>query len=153
MSRDSIPYATATSGANALSELQRVLEKFGCQSFGTMVDAERGCLIVQFRHRSRTVMLEASWQGYAEAWKKANPWSLRSRSSGADYEERALRQARISICSILRDWVKGQVTAVECGVMSFEAAFLPHMVTTDGRRLVDAVQAQLLIAENIKVEP
>lgn len=29
---------------------------------------------------------------------------------------------------MLRDWVKGQTTAVECGIMSFEAAFMPHML-------------------------
>jgi hypothetical protein len=32
-----------------------------------------------------------------------------------------LRQGHVAVNSILRDWVKGQMTAVECGILSFEA--------------------------------
>jgi hypothetical protein len=32
-----------------------------------------------------------------------------------------LRQGQVAVNSILRDWIKGQVTAVECGILSFEA--------------------------------
>ena len=39
--------------------------------------------------------------------------------------------------SILRDWIKGQVTAVECGILSFEAVFMPFMLTADGRPLAE----------------
>src|SRR3990172_5640408 len=60
-----LPYETATSGDKALIELQRTLAKFGCQSFGTMTDAERGVTIVQFKWRNRQVSLRASWKGYA----------------------------------------------------------------------------------------
>jgi hypothetical protein len=35
----------------------------------------------------------------------------------------------------LRDWIKGQVTAIECGILSFEAVFMPYMLTSDGRPL------------------
>lgn len=44
----------------------------------------------------------------------------------------------MSVCSVLRDWVKGQTTAVECGVLSFETAFMPYMLLPDGRRVIDA---------------
>lgn len=71
----SIPYQDATSGEKALAELQRTLEKFGCVAFGTMVDAERGVTIVQFRWHGQTVSLEASWKGYAAAWLRAQPWN------------------------------------------------------------------------------
>lgn len=140
-----IPYETATSGDKALIDLQRALAKFGCQSFGTMTDAERGCTVVQFKHRGRTVHLEASWKGYAAAWLKAHPYKWSNRASKADHEQRALKQAQISICSLLRDWVKGQVTAVECGVMSFEAVFMPHMLTDNGMRVIDRVQSENLL--------
>lgn len=140
-----LPYETATSGDNALADLQRTLGKFGCQSFGTMTDAERGCTIVQFKHRGLVVMLEASWKGYAVAWLKAHPYSPRMRGTRHDHEQKALKQAQISVCSVLRDWVKAQVTAIECGVMSFEAAFMPHMLTSDGARLIDRVRANNLL--------
>lgn len=140
-----IPYATATSGDKALVDLQKTLAKFGCQSFGTMTDAERGCTVVQFKHRGRVVSLEASWKGYATVWLKDNPYSHRTRGTRAAHEEKALAQAKTSVCSVLRDWVKGQVTAIECGVMSFEAAFMPHMLTKNGIRLIDQVQSQNLL--------
>lgn len=140
-----LPYSTASSGNKALLELQRILNKFGCQSFGTMVDAERGETIVQFRWRSREVSLRASWKGYAESWLKDNPYKNRMRCTRADYEQAALKQAQLSICSVLRDWVKAQVTAVECGVMSFDAAFMPHMLLSSGERIIDRVQAQWLL--------
>jgi len=140
-----IPYETATSGEKALSDLQRALAKFGCQSFGTMTDAEAGKTIVQFKWRNRTVSLEASWKGYAAAYLKAHPWSYSRRGTKTDHEAKALAQARTSVCSVLRDWVKGQITAVECGVMSFEAAFMPHMLLPSGERVIDRVQADKLL--------
>ena len=140
-----LPYETATSGDKALVDLQKVLAKFGCQSFGTMTDAERGCTVVQFKHRGRTVSLEANWKGYATAWLKMHPYTHRTHNTRAAHEQKALKQAQTSVCSVLRDWVKGQVTAVECGVMSFEAAFMPHMLTATGDRLIDRVQAANLL--------
>lgn len=133
----SLPYETATAGDRALLELQRMLAKFGCASFGTAIDVERGITIVSFRWRDQTVRLEASWHGYAEAL-------IRSRRR-ALAKSKALEQARISVCSVLRDWAKAQITAVEAGVMSFETAFMPHMLLKDGRRLVDAAAAQGLL--------
>lgn len=141
----SIPYDTATAGDKALVELQRTLEKFGCQSFGTMIDAERGITLVQFKWRNRSVSLEASWKGYAATWLRAHPWSYSMRATKSEHDARALEQARKSVCSVLRDWVKGQLTAVECGVMSFEAAFMPHMLLPSGERVIDRVQSDLLL--------
>ena len=36
--------------------------------------------------------------------------------------------------AILRDWIKGQVTAIETGVLSFEAVFMPYMLMLTGAR-------------------
>lgn len=60
-------------------------------------------------------------------------------------EPSAFAQAKTSVCSVLRDWVKSQVTAVECGIMSFEAAFMPHMMLPTGERVIDRVQSQILM--------
>jgi hypothetical protein len=37
----------------------------------------------------------------------------------------------------LRDWVKAPVTAVEAGILSFEAVFMPFVLTSDGRTLLE----------------
>jgi len=52
----------------------------------------------------------------------------------------------IAINSILRDWVKGQITAIECGLLKFEDAFLPVALLPDGRRILDVVQATGLLS-------
>src|ERR1700678_2244006 len=133
----SIPYEHATAAGNAINEMQKILSAFGCQSFGTMTDQERQVMIVAFKWRDRQVHLEASWKGYAAALIKKSGWR----------EQDAYKQARVSVCSVLRDWVKGQTTAVECGVMSFETAFMPHMLLKDGRRLIDAAKQAKLLPE------
>ena len=143
-----IPYAAATSGDKALVDLQKILEKFGCLSFGTMTNIEKGITMVQFKWRDRTVSLEASWKGYAEVLMRSKPFrrSVRGRQvSEQDYRNRAMAQGKISVCSVLRDWIKGQVTAVECGIMSFETAFMPHILLSNGKRVIDIVQAKNLL--------
>ena len=59
--------------------------------------------------------------------------------------DKALSQAQISVCSVLRDWAKAQITAIESGVMSFEDAFLPHMLLANGTRVVDAARSANLL--------
>lgn len=146
MSKSSLPYETSTAGDKALTELQRVLAKFGCQTFGTMTDQERGMTIVQFKWKNRQISLEASWKGYAAAWLKAHPYNWRNGGPTKEqHHQRAMDQAKMSVCSCLRDWVKGQVVAIECGVMSFEAAFMPHMLLPSGMRVIDKVQADNLL--------
>lgn len=140
-----LPYEKASSGDRALVELQRVLGKFGCQSFGTMTDAEHGETIVQFRWRNREVSLRASWKGYATAWLKEHPYKSSMQRTRPQYEAIALAQAKHSVSSVLRDWVKGQTVAIECGIMSFEAAFMPHMLLPDGRRVLDRIQSDNLL--------
>lgn len=132
-----LPYENARSGSAALAEAEKFLRKFGCSNFGVMNDWERGLVICQFTWKTRQVHLEASWRGYAELWLKENPWSHKRRSSRTDWELEAKRHGELAVPSILRDWIKGQITAVEIGLMPFEHAFLPHMIAHDGTRLVD----------------
>ena len=130
----SLPYERATSGDRAIAEMQRVLQRFGCQNFGTMMDWERRCLIVQFKYRGVSVVIEASTAGYAAAWLKAHPPSYRRNArSRVDQEREAERIASLAVYSIVRDWVKGQITAIECGILSFEGAFLGQILLGSGQ--------------------
>lgn len=135
-----LPYENATSGDRALGEIQKVLTGFGCSRFGTMTDNEVGELIVQFTYRTRDVTVKASIRGYAAAWLREHPYNSNHRYSRAKHEARAMAQAQISTCSILRDWIKGQITAVEVGLLTFEAAFLGQlMIPNTGKTVLDAV--------------
>lgn len=136
----SLPYENATSGGAALEEIRKVLTKFGCARFGTMTDTEHGELIVQFSYRGRDVTAKASYRGYAAAWFKEHPYTTRMRGTKADHEKRALKQAEISVCSVLRDWIKGQVVAIETGVLTFEGAFLGQILLPSGATVLEEVQ-------------
>jgi hypothetical protein len=54
-------------------------------------------------------------------------------------------QGLVAVNSILRDWCKGQVTGVECGMMPFEAVFMAHMLLPDGRPLLEQVTAAKML--------
>lgn len=140
------PYASATSGAAARDEITKMLRRFGCESVGFMDDFENYELLLVFKHRGRQMQLKASAKGWAALYLKENPWSPRRRRiSRADYERAALRQGLIAVNSILRDWVRGQVMAVECGVLSFEAVFMPYMLTSNGQTLLERAAAMDLL--------
>lgn len=132
-----VPYQTATSGEKARAEITKILRRFGCESIGFMDDYQTHEVLLAFRHRGRAIQLRASAQGWAAMYMKAKPFNSYRRRKKHEYETDALRQGHIAVNSILRDWVKGQVTAVETGVLSFEAVFMPYMLTSDGRPLTD----------------
>jgi hypothetical protein len=80
-----------------------------------------------------------------------NTREVNHRTDRMEYQQRALQQGHVAVNSILRDWIKGQVTAVECGILSFEAVFMPHMLTNDGRPLLERVEELLPKANTPKV--
>lgn len=127
-------------------DIEKVLQKFGCQSFGHMMDFEKKKLIVQFKYRDMPISVEASFNGYAQAWLKENPWTNRKRTSRIDHERQALKQAEIAVYSILRDWIKGQVMAIECGILSFQGAFLGQILLPSGSTILQHVQNNNLLA-------
>lgn len=135
-----LPYENATSGGAALEEIRKLLTKFGCARFGTMTDAEHGELIVQFTCRGLDISAKASYRGYAAAWLKEHPYGPRTRGTKVAHEAKALKQAEISVCSILRDWIKGQVVAIETGILTFEGAFLGQILLPNtGKTVLEAV--------------
>lgn len=63
----------------------------------------------------------------------------------ADHEAKALQIGSIAVCSILRDWIKGQVTAIEVGLFTFEGAFLSHMMLPSGISVIEHIQNERLL--------
>lgn len=144
-----LPYENATSGSGALDEIRKVLTRFGCQRFGTMTDNGTGELIVQFNYKNREVVVKGSYRGYAAAWLKEHPHTHRMRRTVAEHERLALDQAQVSICSVLRDYIKGQVTAIATGIKSFEGAFLDSILLPSGRTVLQEIEERGLL----KLEP
>lgn len=135
----SLPYENATSGKNTIAEMQKLLRGFDATSFGVMEDFAKGDIIVQFQWRERQVTVKASFKGYAAAWMRHHPQTSRSHLSSADYQRKAMQQAEISTYSILRDWLKGQVTAIEVGMLSFEGAFLGQIMLPTGETVLERI--------------
>src|SRR3990167_4394524 len=139
----SLPYASATSGLKAREEIQKTLQRFGCESVGFMDEYSTKTVLLAFRHRGVNVQLRASAQGWANAWLKENSWTSGRHKSKHDWEQDALNQGMIAVNSILRDWVKGQITAIETGILQFEHVFMPYMLANDGRPVVKHMQKLL----------
>lgn len=150
MASPAIPYANATSGEAARTEITKILRRFGCSSIGFMDDYERHEVLLAFEHRGNKVQLRASAKGWATMYLKAAPWNPQRRSSRHDYERAALDKGLIAVNSVLRDWVKGQITAVETGVLSFAGVFLPYMLAADGRPLLEHIHASNLLPAPIE---
>ena len=138
-----LPYASAKSGLRAREDILKILRRFGCESVGFMDEFETRTVILAFTHRGRNVQLRASAQGWANAFLKENPWTDRRHSTEEEWKSKALDQGMIAVNSVLRDWVKGQMTAVETGILTFEHVFLAHMLMNDGRLLIEHAQKLL----------
>lgn len=143
-----IPYANATSGVKARDEITKILRGFGCESVGFMDEFATHELLLAFVHRNRQIQLRASASGWASAFLKDQPWSYQRRSTKAEYEAKALHQGMIAVNSILRDWIKSQITAIECGILQFDHVFMPYMLAKDGRSMVEHMQERLPAIED-----
>jgi hypothetical protein len=149
-----LPYESATSGERALGEIQKILRGFGCDEFGSMMNDREGFLLVQFKYRGREVSVKASIRGYAAAWLAKNPpvihqTDIRSGKDKTKREER-LRKANdiasTAVYSILRDWIKGQVAAIETGVLSFDAVFMAQtMLPGKGVTMIEFAEKSKLL--------
>lgn len=142
-----LPYASATTSKNAMDEIRRIVQAFGATKFAPMEDFATGEVTVQFEYRGRMIQVTASAKGYAAALLREKPYSQRMKRTKAQYESAALEQGQIAVWSMLRDWIKGQLMAVETGILSFDAAFLGQILFPDGRTIHDrVVQSEMLPA-------
>lgn len=126
MKRHATTHENASSGDRAYVEIQKVLDKFGCDNFGMMTKNAEGTTLVTFTHQGRSICIEASWKGYAAAWLREHPWTNRRKASQNEWQSRAIAHGKVAVPSMIRDWVKAQITMIEIGAFEFEEAFLPH---------------------------
>jgi hypothetical protein len=140
-----IPYENATSDMRAREEIRKTLSRFGCESIGFMDDNAKHEVLLAFSHRGQPVQMRISAKGWAQMWLKENPFNGYRRMTRHEYEQKALTQGRIAVNSILRDWVKAQITIIESGIVSFEAVFMPFMLTNDGRTIIERMSETNLL--------
>jgi len=124
----SLPYETATAGRSALDQIEKILTGFGATQYGHFIDDEQGLVQIVFKYQAHKVKLEASVKGYAELYLKEHPYNNRYRVTFKQHQQRALEQARTSVYSILRDWIKSQIMLVESGLTTFEQVFFASIL-------------------------
>jgi hypothetical protein len=110
-----------------------------------MEDFDKGEVIVQFTWRERSVTIKASGKGYAATWLRRHPYTYRMRTTKQDYERKALQIGQTAVYSILRDWIKGRITAVEVGMLSFEGAFLGQILLPNGETVLERIENEKLL--------
>ena len=124
MSIAGVPYGGATAGAPLKAEIEKLLCQFKCERICWTEETDTHTVRFSFVYRGYLVEIPASAQGWANYCLKLKP---------KINPDRALKQGKIAIYSELRDWIKGQLTAVETGRVTFERAFVPYMLLPDGR--------------------
>ena len=117
-----------------------------------MIDDDAKEIMVQFEAHGRIVSVRASIRGYAAAWLKEHPHTQRMRITRTDHERKALEIASVAVYSILRDWIKGQVTAIETGILTFEGAFLGQILLANGTTVLDHAMSQKLLPSSTNQE-
>jgi len=128
----------ATTGVDARRDITNILQRFGCERIGFMDDYENRAVELVFAHRGRTIRFRADGAGWARMYLKENPWSERRRIKNPnEYEARWLAQGQIAVNSMLRDYIKGMIVAVESGLLPFDEAFLPQMLTGNGQTVLE----------------
>lgn len=140
-----LPYENSTSGEKALGEINKILRGFGCDKVGSMIDDAEGTILLQFQYRGRQCEVKASMKGYAAAWLKEHPHNSRTRVPLAKHQQKAMEVASVAVYSILRDWIKGQLTAVDTGIISFEGAFLGNLLLSSGVTVHEHVTRQKML--------
>ena len=139
----SLPYEHATSGRRAIDDIKKILNRFGVDQIAEGQDFRTHTIVISFSHKDRRVKVEASAQGWCDAYIRANPYSSRMKKSLEAYQAACLEQGHMAVCSMLRDWIKGQVSAVETGLFTFETAFFGQLVTEDGRTVAERMKGNL----------
>ena len=121
--RSTAQYSQAMSGSRAREEIAEMLTRHGCEAISFLHDFKTKELILSFRHGERIVELRASAQGWADETLKRMPYNNRMKLSEEEYRRRALQQGWVAVNSILRDWLRSQIEAIETGIFSFDSAF------------------------------
>jgi len=141
-----LPYENATSGRCAKETIEKILRSIGASSVGVMEDFDKAEVLVQFTLRGQTVVFRVPAKGYAAQWLQKHPYSYRMRISKTDHERKALEKGLIAIYSILRDLIKSNVMALNCGAFSFEGAFLGQIMLPTGETVLERIERDNLLS-------
>ena len=137
---------TSVSVENSPGEIERVLQRYGADSFGYAWD--RGKAVVQFVHEGRQIRFALPLPDKADRAFTHTPGKGFQRSEADAFKawEQACRQKWRALALA----IKAKLEAVEAGITSFEDEFMSHIVLPDGSSFGDWARPQIakVYAEN-----
>lgn len=108
-----MPYAehTTVSVEKSRLEIERICQRYGCSSFASAADYEKGLARVEFKCHNRRVRFELSLPKSGD-FRAASKWEQKCR---------ARWRALVLV-------LKGKLESVTTGIATFEEEFLPYIV-------------------------
>lgn len=140
----SLPYSDSEANPlQAQARIRKMLLKFGVSRLRFDEDIEKGEIKVEFIYKEFPVSLPVNIHRLAERYLEDDPWTPRRRSSRSEWATKKKEVAQNAAFSLLEDFLKGLLMAVELGVFSFEEIFLSYFRDAQGRRLGEVIVKQL----------
>lgn len=122
--------------AQTKGDIERILERYGADSFGYAYDAHHA--MVQFRAQDRMVRFTLAMPDEQEY--RVTP---QGRSRDATATRRAWEQAYRSRWRALFLVIKAKLEAVESGIAEFEDEFLAQILLPDDKTVAEFIRPQL----------
>jgi len=116
--------------SRSMVSIQKLVEKFGAQEYGfrTTLKGDNPTIDVGFVYKDKPVRLTVKVRQVAEVYLDLHP----NANHGTVYD----KAPRVAM-RILHDQIKAILIAVDCGLVDFETAFMPHFITRTGRTLAE----------------
>ncbi len=144
------------------AELERVITKYGADSFATMSSASKGIAAIMFEMHDRRVMFELplpTLDEFAESVTHVKAGG-QQRSHTRRTEHTPAQQKKLWEQACRQRWralalaVKAKLEAVESGITDFETEFLAHIMLPNGSTVGKHMVPQLKAAyDNNKMPP
>ncbi|MFQ5903841.1 MAG: hypothetical protein ACE5JO_09130 [Candidatus Binatia bacterium] len=115
-----------------------MLMTFGCEGIQVRILPGEDTQLF-FKHAGLSIQVPVRSKGYAEALGRKR---LRGRYSKATIA-RIERQSKIAAWSLALDWLKANLMLVEMDILSFEEAFMSHVLLTSGKTVGQVARLEL----------
>jgi hypothetical protein len=133
---------TDVSSERSRGEIERTLTRYGAQQFMYGYDSTRAIVGFQINERQVRFVLplpDRAARRFTHTPSRNTPRSAAQRD--AEYDK-AVRQKWRALALV----IKAKLEAVESGIVTFDAEFLPHLVLPNGRTVADEVVPQIAAA-------
>ena len=130
---------TSVSVERSRAELETVLSRYGADEFGYAT--RKGCAVVVFTFKGRAIRLTVPLPDRMsdEFWKTPARKYRRSEDSAHAAWEQACRQRWRALVLV----VKAKLEAVDVEILTFDQAFLPHLVLPSGQTFGEWAEPQI----------